>query len=85
MDLKTPPAFAMTSILDRSGRRVGSYLLDRKKDTTEREKRRQPDREPDDHDEAAVYHSNNQENAPVSSARDSSQDGAGAVTLNMTA
>jgi len=58
MHLKTDPMFAVTTILDRTGRRVGSYLVDKSKDAPNRDKKQQhADKEPDrGEDEAAVFH-----------------------------
>jgi|LakMenEpi03Aug12_release.lakeMendotaPanAssembly.Ray.scaffolds.fasta_scaffold1620633_2 hypothetical protein len=47
--------FAVTSILDRSGKRVGNYIVDRSKDSLEREKKEQ--QKPEEDDEAVVVHS----------------------------
>lgn len=58
MNVKTDPMFAVTTILDRSGRRVGSYLVDRSKDSPNRDRKQQnPDHQSTDRDdEAAVFH-----------------------------
>lgn len=57
MHLKTDPMFAVTTILDRSGRRVGSYLVDRSKDAPNRDKKQQhTDQNAHGEDEAAVFH-----------------------------
>lgn len=42
MELKTAPALNVTSLLDRSGRRIGSYLIEASKDSLNREKRDSP-------------------------------------------
>ncbi len=47
--------FAVTSILDRSGKRVGNYIVDRSKDSLEREKKEQ--QRPEEDEEAVVVHS----------------------------
>ncbi len=57
MNVKTDHMFAVTTILDRSGRRVGSYLVDKSKDAPNRERKQQnPEKEAADRDEeAAVF------------------------------
>jgi hypothetical protein len=57
MDMKTGSIFAVTTIHDRHGRRVGSYLVDRTKDSLERDKKHeQSRRESSDKDQAVVFH-----------------------------
>jgi hypothetical protein len=53
MRIDMNPLLSITSILDRSGKRVGNYLVDKSKDATEREKR---DRKGDAQQDAAVFH-----------------------------
>jgi hypothetical protein len=53
MRIDMNPLLSITSILDRSGKRVGNYLVDKSKDATEREKR---DRKGDTQQDAAVFH-----------------------------
>jgi hypothetical protein len=48
------PLLSITSILDRSGKRVGNYLVDKSKDAMEREKRERKDATQDG--DAAVFH-----------------------------
>jgi hypothetical protein len=49
------PLLATTTIVDRTGRRIGTYLVDRSKDSLDREKREQRDTKRDE--EAVVMHS----------------------------
>jgi hypothetical protein len=49
------PLLATTTIVDRTGRRIGTYLVDRSKDSLDREKRGQRDTKGDE--EAVVMHS----------------------------
>jgi hypothetical protein len=58
MNVKTESIFAVTSIVDRSGRRVGSYLVDRSKEDQNRDKKQHKnDKESTDReDQAAVFH-----------------------------
>ncbi len=55
MKIERNQFFAVTSILDRSGRRVGNYIVDRSKDSLERERREQ--QRPEEEDEAVIVHS----------------------------
>jgi hypothetical protein len=48
------PLLATTTIVDRTGRRIGTYLVDRSKDSLDREKREQ--RDPKRDEEAVVMH-----------------------------
>jgi hypothetical protein len=58
MNVKTDPLFAVTTILDRSGRRVGSYLVDRSQDALNRDKKQQKSKKDstDTEDEAVIFH-----------------------------
>ena len=57
MDLKTGSIFAVTTIHDRSGRRVGSYLVDRAKDSLDREqKNKNPQQNSTQQEQAVVFH-----------------------------
>lgn len=49
------PLLATTTIVDRTGRRIGTYLVDRSKDSLDREKRDQRDTKRDE--EAVVMRS----------------------------
>ena len=53
MRIEINPLLSVTSILNRSGRRVGNYLVDRSKDSLDQEKR-QRQHTPDE--EAVVFH-----------------------------
>jgi hypothetical protein len=54
MKIERSQFFAVTSILDRNGKRVGNYLVDRSKDSLNKEQKEQP-KAPED--EAVVFHS----------------------------
>ena len=57
MKLASNPMLAVTMIHDRSGRLIGSYLVDRSKDAPNRDKRRQdPRKGASDQEEAVVFH-----------------------------
>lgn len=57
MDLKTGSIFAVTTIHDRSGRRVGSYLVDRAKDSLNRDqKNKNPQQDSTQQEQAVVFH-----------------------------
>ncbi len=49
------PLLATTTIVDRTGRRIGTYLVDRSKDSLDQENREQRDTKRDE--EAVVMHS----------------------------
>ena len=48
------PLLTITTIVDRTGRRIGTYLVDRSKDSLDREKRER--RDPKRDEEAVVMH-----------------------------
>lgn len=57
MDLKTAPMLAVTSIHDRSGKRVGSYLVDKSKDAPNRQKKHNEQQaDTSKQGEAVVFH-----------------------------
>jgi hypothetical protein len=58
MKIERSQLFGITSILDRNGKRVGNYLVDRSKDSLDREKK-EPTKNPED--EAVVVHSTENE------------------------
>jgi len=58
MSFKTDAMLSVTMIHDRTGRRVGSYLVDRSKDSLEGDRKQRqdsPNHKPQD-DEAVVFH-----------------------------
>jgi hypothetical protein len=63
MKIERSQSFGITSILDRNGKKVGNYLVDRSKDSLNREKKEQPNRA----DEEAVVIHNNEGDVPVAS------------------
>lgn len=68
MKIERNQFFAVTSILDRSGKRVGNYIVDRSKDSLERE--RQEHQRPKKEDEAVVVHSVEIENTSTKAVVD---------------
>jgi len=63
MELKTVPVFAATTIHDRSGRRVGTYLVDKSQDSLNREQKNKQSKNNKPNDEEAVvfHHSESRE------------------------
>lgn len=66
MKIERSQLFGITSILDRNGKRVGNYLVDRSKDSLNRDKKEQPKKT--EEDEAVVVHSTEHESLPEKSA-----------------
>ncbi len=64
MKIERSQSLGITSILDRNGKRVGNYLVDRSKDSLNREKKEQPT----DADEEAVVVHNSENDVPVASS-----------------
>lgn len=62
MKIERSQLFGITSILDRNGKRVGNYIVDRSKDSLDREKKEQS--KTADEDEAVVIHSTENEAQP---------------------
>lgn len=58
MKIERSQFFAITSILDRNGKRVGNYLVDRSKDSLNKERKDQP---ATPEEEAVVVHSTDHE------------------------
>jgi hypothetical protein len=61
MKIERSQSLGITSILDRNGKRVGNYLVDRSKDSLNREKKEQPKAS----DEEAVVVHNTENDVPV--------------------
>jgi len=50
------PLLATTTIVDRTGRRIGTYLVDRSKDSLNRENREKQEKRQERDEEAVVMH-----------------------------
>lgn len=62
MDLKTGSIFTVTTIHDRSGKRVGTYLVDRAKDSLNRDqKNNHSQKDSVSQEQAVVFHHADQE------------------------
>jgi hypothetical protein len=83
MRIERSELFAITSILDRNGKRVGNYLVDRSKDSLNREKREQ--RGDPEEDEAVVLHSADGDLTAAESSEDELKVAASLSALNITA
>jgi hypothetical protein len=82
MKIERSQLFAITSILDRNGKRVGNYLVDRSKDPLDREKKEQR-RDPEE-EEAVVIHAAEADIVPVKGADVELKAMTGATSLNIT-
>jgi hypothetical protein len=82
MKIERSQLFAITSILDRNGKRVGNYLVDRSKDSLDREKREKR-RDPEE-EEAVVIHGAEADVAPVKGADVELKAVTGSTSLNIT-
>jgi len=61
MKIERSQLVGITSILDRNGKRVGNYIVDRSKDSLNREKKEEPSKP---EEEAVVVHSTENESPP---------------------
>jgi hypothetical protein len=62
MKIERSQLVGITSILDRNGKRVGNYIVDRSKDSLNREKKKDPSKP--EEEEAVVVHSTENESQP---------------------
>gem|GEM_PF-2824033 len=84
MELKTASMYAVTTIHDRTGRRVGSYLVDKSKDSLNREQKNKRDERSNSEDEqAVVFHSTEASEVSTREGVDMSND-EGVTGLNLT-
>jgi hypothetical protein len=82
MKIERSQLFAITSILDRNGKRVGNYLVDRSKDSLDREKKEQR-RDPEE-EEAVVIHGAETEIVPNKGSDVDVKALSGSTSLNIT-
>lgn len=81
MKVEQSNLLAVTSILDRSGRRVGNYIVDRSKDSLERERKRQAE----DSEEAVIMNRADSPESVEKPMAEPDRKAAPAVLLNITA
>lgn len=84
MELKTANMYAVTTIHDRTGRRVGSYLVDKSKDSLNREqKNKREERSNPEDEQAVVFHSTEASEISTHTAGEIAKDER-ATSLNLT-
>jgi hypothetical protein len=84
MELRTAGMYAVTTIHDRSGRRVGSYLVDKSKDSLNRDhKNSRNERENLEQEQAVVFHSSEESDASKRADRETPKDDT-VTGLNLT-
>ncbi len=81
MKVEQSNLLAVTSILDRSGRRVGNYIVDRSKDSLERERKRQAEKS----EEAVIINRTDAAEPGDKPLAESERKAAPTVLLNITA
>ena len=82
MKIERSQLFAITSILDRNGKRVGNYLVDRSKDSLDREKKEQP--KDLEEDAAVVIHGAEANVVPMKGTDVELKAVTGSTSLNIT-
>jgi hypothetical protein len=82
MKIERSQLFAISTILDRNGKRVGNYLVDRSKDSLDREKKERP-KTPEE-EEAVIIHSAETEAPQDKGADVDVRTLSGSTSLNIT-
>lgn len=81
MKVEQSNLLAVTSILDRAGRRVGNYIVDRSKDSLERERKRSSEQS----EEAVIINRSDSVDVADKPMTESERKAAPSVSLNITA
>lgn len=81
MKVEQSNLLAVTSILDRTGRRVGNYIVDRSKDSLERERKRQSEQS----EEAVIINRADSVESSDKPMNEPERKAAPSVSLNITA
>lgn len=81
MKVEQSNLLAVTSILDRSGRRIGNYIVDKSKDSLERERKRQSEQS----EEAVVMNRTDSTETTEKAITETERKATPAALLNITA
>jgi hypothetical protein len=81
MKVEQSNLLAVTSILDRSGRRIGNYIVDKSKDSLERERKRQSEQS----EEAVVMNRTDSAESTDKAMTEPERKAASVALLNITA